>query len=254
MKTHQSKIALITGASRGLGKEVALHLAAKGVNIIFTYHSNHLEAQSTLEELEWHGVNAKAIQSDSTNTQARQQLLSFVQDTLEQWDQNNIHYLINNAGTNCHQSLESVQEEHLDAMYNIHVKSVMMMCQLFSETLADGGRIINIGSGTTRFTIAPLIAYATMKGATETLTKYLAKSLAQRGVTVNAVAPGALDTGFNNEVFDKAPHMKEMISSMTALGRIGEVKDIAGVIGFLCSNDANWVTGQRIEASGGMFL
>ena len=254
MNFQYTKTALITGASRGLGKETAHALAKSGVNIIFTYHSNHQEAQKTAKDLAEHGVLVKAVQSDSTSSQDRQELLNTVKHTLSQWEHDHLNILINNAGTNCHIPMEAVQEAHLDAMYEVHVKSVMFMSQLFSELLSDNGRIVNIGSGTTRFAIPQLIAYATMKGATETLTKYLAKTLASRGITVNAVAPGALDTGFNAEVFGHAPHMKEMISSVTAMGRIGQVKDISGVIAFLCSEEANWVTGQRIEASGGMFL
>ena len=254
MSLNPSRTALITGASRGLGKETALTLAAQGNNIIFTYKSNKQEAQTTLHALLELGVKAIAIQSDCTIQEEREMLLVSVKETLQHWEQTSLHFLINNAGTNCHALLGHVQEEQLDDMYSMHVKTVLFMSQLFSDILADNGSIVNIGSGTTRFAIPQLIAYATMKGAVETLTKYLAKSLASRQITVNAVAPGALETSFNDEVFTPQSKMREYIASVTSFGRVGEVTDVAGVIAFLCSDESNWITGQRIEVSGGIFV
>ena len=249
------KIALITGGSRGLGKDMALRLAEKGTDVIVTYHSKKAEAEEVVAQMERMGRKAAAMKLNVADLNAfdtfLQQLGSVLQ---ENWQTGKFDFLINNAGMGATIPFAQVTEADFDDFMNVHFKGVFFLTQKVLTLLNDGGRIINLSSGTTRFGVHGYITYASMKGAIETFTKYLAKEVGGRGITANVVAPGAIETDFNNAAIRNNPQMKGFLASQTALGRVGVAEDIGGVVAFLCSEDARWITGQRLEASGGMFL
>jgi NAD(P)-dependent dehydrogenase (short-subunit alcohol dehydrogenase family) len=249
------KIALITGGSRGLGKNAALRLASYGADSIITYHSHKEEADSVVSEIEAKDQRAVALQLDVGDIKSFDGFMQQVSNTLkDKWGRDKFDFLINNAGIGAHATVEQMTEEVFDRLFNIHFKGVYFLTQKAIPLLNDNGRVINISSGLARFTLPGYSAYASMKGAIETFTRYIAKELGGRGITANLVAPGAIETDFNKSRFDANPQIKEMIASQTALGRVGVPDDIGGVVAFLCSEDARWVNGQRLEASGGMFL
>ncbi|MGD1892542.1 MAG: SDR family NAD(P)-dependent oxidoreductase [Cyclobacteriaceae bacterium] len=250
-----NKIALVTGGSRGLGKDQALRLAEYGSDVIITYRSNEDAAQEVVNAIEQQGRKAVALQLDVANIKAFDAFFAQVKEQLnEHWNRNNFDFLVNNAGVNAHGMIGQVNEETFDTLNNTHFKGAYFLTQKALLLLADGGRIINISTGLARFSFPGYSAYAAMKGAMETFTRYLAKELGSRKITANVVAPGAIATDFNRGDFEAMPQMKEIIASQTALGRVGEAEDIGGVVAFLCTEDARWVNAQRIEASGGMFL
>lgn len=250
----KTRTAIITGGSRGLGRDMAISLAKKGVDIIFSYHSNSEKAHEVIEEIKSLGQDAKAFPFDANIPSSGQEFIKNTITYLEEKNGNsNFDFLINNAGTGTFNLVANTSEEQFNEMLNVHLKSVYFMTQAALAHLNDGGRIINISSGLARFSLPGMSAYAIMKGAIEVFTRYLAKELGQRKITANTVAPGAIATDFaggSNKDADKA----KMIASITALGRVGEAEDIGGVVTFLCSEDAGWVNGQRIEVSGGMLV
>ncbi|MBK0378335.1 SDR family oxidoreductase [Mucilaginibacter segetis] len=250
-----NKIALITGGSRGLGKNAALKLAAKGNDVIITYRSKKEEAEAVVKEIEALGLKAGALQLDTgkVNTFAnfKQQLIKLLK---EKWERSTFDFLVNNAGIDAASPFAQTTEEDFDNLFNVHFKGVYFLTQTLLDVIADGGRIINLSTGLTRFATPGYAAYASMKGAIEVFTKYLAKELGSRGIAANLVAPGIIETDFTKRAFDSHPGMHDFISSITALGRPGQPDDIGGVIAFLCSEDGRWINAQRIEASGGMFL
>ncbi len=250
-----NKIAIITGGSRGLGKNTALRLARYGADIILTYRANKAEADAVVGEIQAMGRKAVALQLDVADSKTFGAFWQTVADTLHQtWDRHQFDFLINNAGIDARSMFPETTEEAFDSLFNVHFKGVYFLTQTALPLLADGGRIVNLSTGLARFTTPGYAAYASMKGAIETLTKYLAKELGARGITVNVVAPGLTETDFTKSALAAYPQMRDMVGAQTALGRIGQPDDIGGVIAFLCSDDAHWVTAQRIEASGGMFL
>ncbi|CAB1081384.1 Oxidoreductase, short-chain dehydrogenase/reductase family [Olavius algarvensis Delta 1 endosymbiont] len=254
MKFH-NKIALITGGNRGLGKNTALRLASCGANSIITYHSHKEEADSVVSEIESKDQRAVALQLDVGDIKSLDEFMQQVSDTLRnKWGRDKFDFLINNAGFGAHATIDQTSEEVFDSLFNVHFKGVYFLTQKALPLINDNGRVVNISSGLARFTLPGFSAYASMKGAIETFTRYIAKELGARGITANLVAPGAVETDFNKSRFDANPEAKEMIASQTALGRLGVPDDIGGVVAFLCSEDARWVNGQRLEASGGMFL
>ena len=249
------KVALVTGGSRGLGKNTALRLASCGADSIITYHSHKEEADSVVSEIEAKDQRAVALQLDVGDIKSFDGFIQQLSHTLkDKWGRDKFDFLINNAGIGGQATIEQMTEEVFDRLFNIHFKGVYFLTQKAIPLLNDHGRIINISSGLARFTLPGYSAYASMKGAIETFTKYIAKELGDRGITANLVAPGAIETDFNKPAFDSNPQIKEMIASQTALGRVGVPDDIGGVVAFLCSEDARWVNGQRLEASGGIFL
>jgi NAD(P)-dependent dehydrogenase (short-subunit alcohol dehydrogenase family) len=253
--TTVSKIALVTGGSRGLGRNMALRLAQQGNDVIVTYLSKEAEAHAVVAEIEGLGRKSAALPLDVGDIAG---LETFVQ-TLKQrlvdtWGTERLDILVNNAGIGATIPFEKATEEDFDRFLNIHFKGVYFLTQKILPLLRNDGRIINVSSGTTRFCIPGYSIYASMKGAIETFTKYLAKDLGPRGITVNVLAPGAIETDFNNAAVRSNPELNAFIASQTALGRAGQVNDIGGIVAFLCSEEARWITGQRIEASGGMFL
>ncbi|MGR3810286.1 SDR family NAD(P)-dependent oxidoreductase [Jiulongibacter sp. NS-SX5] len=249
------KTALITGGSRGLGRDMALNLAKDGVNVLFTYYSNTTKANEVVEEIEALGVRAKAFQYDAANLESAKNLIDQVKSyLLESYEDANFDYLINNAGTGTFGLVEQTTEEQFDEMVNIHLKSVYFLTQAALPMLNDSGRIINISSGLARFSMPGMSAYAIMKGGIEVFTRYLAKELGSRKITANVVAPGAIATDFAGGTNRDNEEKRSIISNLTALGRVGEPDDIGAVVAFLCSAKAGWVNGQRIEVSGGMLV
>ena len=250
-----AKIALITGGSRGLGKNAALHLARKGKDIIITYHSKKEEAENVVREIEALGRKAVAIQSDAGDIRAIDSFIAQLSAALrEKWGRERFDFLINNAGHGGSIPFATATEADFDRFCDVHFKGVFFLTQKILSIMNDGGSIVNLSSGSTRFNVPGYVMYASMKGAMEVFTRYLAKDLGPRGITVNILAPGAVETDFNNAAIRSNPQFKERLGSMTALGRVGQAEDIGGVVAFLCSPEGHWVNGQRIEASGGINL
>lgn len=249
------KIALITGASRGLGKSAALHLAAQGVDIIGTYHSKADDAQAVAAEVEKLGARATMLQLDVSQSSTFAAFTAEVGALLKKvFDQDHFDFLINNAGIGAHASFADTSEEQFDQMVAIHLKGPFFLTQKLLPLIADGGRILNISSGLTRFSLPGYSAYASMKGAVEVLTRYQAKELGARDISVNTLAPGAIATDFSGGAVRDNPDLNAMVANNTALGRAGLPDDIGGAISTLLADGSNWITGQRVEASGGMFL
>ncbi|RZL50175.1 MAG: SDR family oxidoreductase [Pedobacter sp.] len=250
-----NKIALVTGGSRGLGKNMALALAKNGVDVVLTYHSNKVEADKVVEEIETLGQKAYAFQLDAGNIKSFDAFITQVTTALkDQTGNSNFDFLINNAGTALYAPFTETTEEQFDNALNIHYKGVFFLTQKSLPFLNDGGRIINISSGLARFSFPGSSAYGSMKGAVEVLTRYLAKELGSRGIAANIVAPGAIETDFGGGRTRDDKDINAQIASVTALGRVGLPDDIGGVVAFLCSDNAKWINGQRIEVSGGMML
>jgi NAD(P)-dependent dehydrogenase (short-subunit alcohol dehydrogenase family) len=255
MNTQTQKIALITGASRGLGRNTAESLARKGVDSVITYHSRADEAQAVVAKLKAQGRKAVALQLDTGATRTFpgfvEKLKKALQDT---WGQGTFDYLVNNAGISHHAAFEKVTEEELDSLYQVHFKGVFFLTQKLLTMINDGGRIVMISSGLTRIIFPGSGAYAAMKAAVETLTLYLAKELGPRGIAVNTVAPGAVATDFSGGMIRDNPEVNKVVAGMTALGRAGLPDDIGPMIASLLSGDNRWVNAQRIEVSGGMSI
>lgn len=250
-----TKIALVTGSSRGLGKSTALNLAKKGVDVIVTYHRNAEEAKNVVAEIEQLGVKAVALQLDTADTKTFDRFAAQLQQVLkDQWQTEQFDFLVNNAGTGVHSSFAETTEEDFDHLMNIHLKGVFFLTQKLLPLINDGGRIVNLSTAITRIILPGYAAYATMKGAMETLTKYMAKELGARRIAVNIVAPGAIETDFASGVVRDNPEFNQYIASITALGRVGLPDDIGGAIASLLSEDNRWVKAQRIEVSGGQSI
>lgn len=250
-----AKIALVTGGSRGLGKDMAIELSKKGIDVILTYRTNKKEAEKVLTAIEKNSQKAAALSLDVSDVKSLDAFVAEISKTLEtNWGTNKLDYLINNAGIGATAPMEQVTEELFDNMMKIHYKGVYFLTQKFLPKMNDNGGVIFISSGTTRFCVPGYSVYSSLKGAIETLAKYVAKEYGQRGIRANVVAPGAIETDFNDAAIRNNPQMKEFLSSQTALGRVGRADDIGSVVAFLCTDDAKWINGQRIEASGGMFL
>ncbi|CAH0155634.1 MULTISPECIES: SDR family oxidoreductase [unclassified Pedobacter] len=251
----QNKIALITGGSRGLGKNAAIKIAAKGLGVIVTYQSKKEEAEATVNEIKQLGVQAAAIQLNVADTKTFDAFFVSVKAVLKSvFNAEKFDFLINNAGIGIHSSFAETTEEQFDTLVNIHFKGTFFLTQKALTLLNDGSGIINLSTGLARFATPGYAAYASMKGAVETLTRYEAKELGVRGIRVNVVAPGAIETDFGGGVVRDNEQINAGIASNTALGRVGLPDDIGGVVAFLCTEDARWINAQRIEASGGMFL
>ncbi|SKB64890.1 SDR family oxidoreductase [Maribacter arcticus] len=250
-----NKIALVTGGSRGLGRNMALRIAEKGLDVILTYHSNKEAANGVVQAIEQLGQKAVAFQLDTSDTNGFEVFFKKVSDYLSKaYNKNTFDYLINNAGTGIYKPFLETTEDDFDEMMNIHIKGVYFLSQQAVPLLSDGGGIINISSGLARFTLPGSSAYASMKGAVEVFTKYLAKELSNRKIRANVVAPGAVATDFGGGENKENDKKRALISKNTALGRVGEPEDIGGIVAFLCTEDARWINGQRIEASGGIML
>ena len=249
------KITLITGGSRGLGRNAALHLARSGGDVILTYRGNAAEAEKAVAEIRALGALAVALQLDTAQTTGFPAFVSRLRSALlEHWQRDSFDHLVNNAGVGIHAAFADTTEAQFDELMNIHVKGVFFLTQALLPLIADGGRILNVSSGLARFTQPGYAAYASMKGAVEVLTRYLARELGGRGIRVNVIAPGAIETDFGGGVVRDNPQINAHLAQATALGRVGLPDDIGGVIAALLAADTGWITAQRIEASGGMFI
>lgn len=252
---NQALITLVTGGSRGLGKNTALHLARQGSDVILTYRSARAEAEAVVAEIEGLGRRAVALQLDVAKSASFGDFAAQVSQQLATvWQRETFDALVNNAGSGAHASLQETTEAQFDDMVDIHLKGVFFLTQKLVPLLADGGRIVNISSGLTRFALPGYGAYAAMKGAIEVLSKYMAKELGPRGIAVNVVAPGAIETDFGGGAVRDNAQLNQFVASQTALGRVGLPDDIGGVIASLLAPANRWINAQRIEASGGMFL
>ena len=255
MTKDKTKVALVTGASRGLGKNTALTLARKGVDVIVTYHNSEEDAQNVVSAIADFGAQAVALQLDTSNTKTFDGFAEQVKQSLQdKWQTEHFDFLVNNAGVGVYASFADTTEDDFDRLMNIHVKGVFFLTQKLLPLINDGGRIVNISSGLARFALPGYAAYASMKGAIEVLTRYMAKELGQRQIAVNVVAPGAIETDFNGGAVRDNPEINSFIASQTALGRVGLPDDIGGAIASLLSAENRWINGQKIEVSGGMFL
>jgi NAD(P)-dependent dehydrogenase (short-subunit alcohol dehydrogenase family) len=254
MKTQQN-IALVTGGSRGLGRNMVLHLAQNGADIVLTYHSRKKEAEEVVGMVEQMGRKAIALQLDTGKAATFDAFITTLSSELKAaWDTTQVNFLINNAGIDAFSYFPDTTEEAFDSLFNVHFKGVYFLTQKMLPLLADNGRVVNLSTGLARFVTPGYAAYSSMKGAIENFTRYLAKELGGRGITANTVAPGPIETDFTKNAFDSHAGIREYLASQTALGRLGEPEDIGGIVAFLCSDAARWVTAQRIEASGGTFL
>lgn len=254
MNTHM-KTALITGGSRGLGRNMAISLAKNGVDVAITYNSNKQQADEVVAEVQALGQKAKAFQLDTGNIHLFDTFYDQFADYLKAENGSpNFDFLINNAGTALYAPFADTTEEQFDTALNIHYKGVFFLTQKALPFLNDGGRIINISSGLTRTSFPGSSAYGSMKGAIEVLTRYMAKELGSRGIAANVVAPGAIETDFGGGHVRDNKELNAQVASFTALGRVGLPDDVGGVVAFLCSEEARWINGQRIEVAGGMNL
>lgn len=246
-----SKIALVTGGSRGIGRDSALSLSKKGIDVIITYNNQKEKADEVVKEIEVSGGKAAAIQLDVSDTSSFDSFVSKLSDVLKaKWNQENFNFLINNAGISNHTPILKVTEEEFDKIFNVHFKGVFFLTQKLIPLIADEGRIINTSTMLTRSTSPGSGLYASAKGAVEVFTRYLAKELGARRIRANTIAPGAVNTEFSGDTYIQNPGLKDRIASQTTLGRMGEASDIGPVVASLCSDEMGWITGQCIGVCG----
>lgn len=250
-----TRIALITGGNRGLGRSTALQLARDGVDVILTYRANADEAAEVVTAIEAAGRKAVALQLDAGDVGSFPAFADAVSGTLrDTWKRDRFDFLVNNAGMSAGGAFADVTEDDLDRLVDVHFKGVFFLTQQLLDLIEDGGAIVNVSSGLTRFTAPQRVAYASVKGAVEVLTRYLAQELGPRGITANVVAPGAVATDFSGGMLRDNPQAQQQIASITALGRIAVADDVGPAIAALLGPGNRWITGQRIEVSGGMHL
>jgi NAD(P)-dependent dehydrogenase (short-subunit alcohol dehydrogenase family) len=252
MPDQSPKLALITGGSRGLGRNTAIHLARSGVDVVLTYHSNKVEADATVAEIVSLGRKAAALQLDTGDVGTFDTFAADLRETLNSsWGRETIDYLVNNAGIGLHVAFAEATEADFDRLTNIHFKGVFFLTQKLLPTINDGGKIVNLSSGLARFAYPGASIYGSLKGAVEVLTRYLAKELGHRRIAVNAIAPGAIETDFGGGRVRDNADLNKQIAANTAMGRVGLPDDVGGAITALLVGETGWITGQRIEVSGG---
>lgn len=250
---QQSKIVLVTGGSRGIGKSIALNAATRNIGVILTYNSNPEQAQAVAETINNNGGKAVALQMDAAKTSSFSDFASKVSQVLKkEWNRENFDYLVNNAGIAQRTLIKDTTEEIFDQLVTVNFKAVFFLTQKLMPLIADGGQIINISSGLARFAFPGVAVYGALKAATEGLTRYFAKEYAERKIRVNSVAPGAIDTEFGGGKGDE--NHRRQIASMAALGRLGEADDVGAFVASLLSDDSRFVNAQRIEVSGGTLI
>jgi len=249
-----NRIAIITGGSRGLGRNTAINLIQREIDVIFTYRANKEEAEGLVREAETKGRKAAGFQLDTGDVSKFDSFVAEVRKTLQSWGMERFDFLVNNAGNSLHADFAKTTEAQFDEIFNVHVKGVYFLTQKLLPLMKDGGRIVNVSSGLARVSLPGSSAYGAAKGAVEVLTRYLARELGPRGITVNVVAPGAIQTDFSGGMVRDNPEINKRVAEMTALGRAGVADDIGPMIASLLSDENRWVNGQRIEVSGGMLL
>ena len=249
-----TRTAIITGASRGIGRNTALSIAQRGTDVIITFRSSAWEAETLIAEVEALGRNAAAFQLDMADTRGFDRFVDEIRNTLQRWGRDRFDDLVNNAGNSLHVNIDQMTEQLFDDVVNVHFKGVYFLTQKLLPLMNDGGHIVNISSGLTRVSVPGSSAYAAAKGAVEVFTRYLAKELGARRITANVVAPGPVQTDFSGGMVRDNPEVNKQVSAMTALGRPGVADDIGPMIAGLLSDDNRWVNAQRIEVSGGLAL
>ena len=250
-----TKIAIVTGSSRGLGRNTALNIARKGMDVVITYHSRADEAQAVVTEIEAMGRRAVAFQLDTAGVRTFGPFADALKATLKsRWGRDTFDCLVNNAGHGDMASIAETTEAQFDALVDVHFKGVFFLTQALLPLIADGGRIVNISTGLTRVSYPGFSAYAAVKGAIEVLSVYMAKELGARGIAVNTVAPGAIETDFLGGAVRDIPDLNKVFADMIALGRVGVPDDIGPMIAGLLSEDNRWINAQRIEVSGGQAI
>jgi len=253
--TMNKRIAVITGGNRGLGKSTVLCLAKQSIDCIFTYRSHEKEAKEVVKQVQDLGSKAVALQLDVSDMLGFEDFAQQLQNVLQtHWQQSEFDYLINNAGVGLTSSFADTSESTFDTLININLRGVFFVTQTLLPFIKNGGRIINLSSGLTRFSLPGHITYAMTKGAIEVMTRYLAQELAPKNITVNVVAPGAIETDFGNGVVRDNDEVNAFITSQTAMGRVGVTDDIGPMIANLLADENRWMTGQRLEVSGGMYI
>jgi NAD(P)-dependent dehydrogenase (short-subunit alcohol dehydrogenase family) len=249
------RIAIITGGSRGLGRNMAEAIAAQGTDVLLTYRSRKDEAEAVVARIVRLGRRAAALPLDAGDVKSFDGFAAQVRDALaKQFERDRFDFLVNNAGVGIHAPIATMTEAQFDELMNVHFKGVFFLTQKLLPLLADGGRIVNISSGLARFAMPGFAAYASMKGGVEVLSRYLAKELGPRGIAVNVVAPGAIETDFGGGLVRDNAQVNQMVAAQTALGRVGKPDDIGGMVALLLAPENRWINGQRIEVSGGMLL
>lgn len=246
-----STVSIVTGGSRGLGRNTALSIARHGGDVILTYRENASQAEAVVAEIEALGRRAAALQLDVGDTGAFPGFAQAVRDTLRSWGRERVDHLVNNAGHGEMVGFGETTEAQFDRLFDVHVKGVFFLTQALLPLIADGGRIVNFSSGLTRITYPGFAAYSAAKGAVEILTLYLAKELGSRNITANVIAPGAIETDFLGGAVRDTPEYNAAFADMIALGRVGVPDDIGPAVASLLGPDNRWVTAQRIEVSGG---
>lgn len=251
---HANTITLITGASRGLGRNAAEHLARQGGDLILTYKTNRDQALAVVEHIEAGGRRAAALPLDVADSSSFKPFAKSVEQVLAGWQRTHIDHLVNNAGIGINAPFSETTEQQFDELVKIQLKAPFFLTQALLPLIADGGRILNVSTGLTRFAFPGYAAYAAMKGGVEVLTRYLAKELGARGISVNTLAPGAIETDFGGGQVRDDANTNAFVASQTALGRAGQPDDIGAVIAALLAPGTGWINAQRVEASGGMRL
>ncbi len=250
-----TKIALVTGSSRGLGRNTALSIARKGGDVVVTYRTREDEAEAVVAEIKALGRKAVALQLDTGDMSGFRYFAEELRTALSRtWERDSFDHLVNNAGHGDMAAIADTTEAQFDALVNVHFKGVFFLTQALLPLIADGGRIVNLSSGLTRISYPGFAAYSAMKGAVEVLSVYMAKEFGSRGIAVNSVAPGAIETDFLGGAVRDMPDLNSVFAEMTALGRVGVPDDIGPMIASLLSEDHRWVNGQRIEVSGGQVI
>jgi NAD(P)-dependent dehydrogenase (short-subunit alcohol dehydrogenase family) len=253
--SERTPVALVTGGDRGLGKSMALHLAGRGVDVVLTYRTGAAEAAALVKQIETMGRVALALPLDVGDLRGFAGFAETLRAELgRRFGRERLDYLVNNAGVGIHAAFAETSEAQFDTLMNVHLKGPYFLTQRLLPLIADGGRILNVSTGLARFTMPGYSAYAAMKGGVEVLTRYLAKELGPRRITVNTLAPGAIETDFGGGTVRDNPAVNQMVASQTALGRVGRADDIGAVVALLLSPESQWLNGQRLEASGGMYL
>lgn len=255
MTNTVNKIALVTGGSRGLGKDMALQLAKKGFDVIITYQSKSDSAQEVVNQIKENGQKAFAIPLDVAKADSFDQFVQTLSSTLKnEFQSETITALVNNAGVGTYATFADTTMEQFDSMVNIHLKGPYFLTQKLLPILQDGSSIVNVSSGLARFSYNGYAAYAIMKAGIESLSRYQAQELGARRIRVNTLAPGAIETDFGGGAVRDNKELNDLIASTTALGRVGMPDDIGSVVAFLCSEDSKWINAQRIEVAGGVHI